>query len=94
MTTGSFGKRWEDAFSKDPVLKKRNLQVKRGAAEISDMTATAGNQKKEEKKGGTKVGIGKSGVHLRYHTPDVYDNLSRPQKKELSLWRNGPGHNP
>ena len=34
------------------------------------------------------------GVHLRYHTPDEYDNLSRPQKKELSLWRNGPGHNP
>ena len=89
-----FEKASSHLLPKDPVVKKRNLQVKRGAAEISEMTATAGNQKKEEKKGGTKVGIGKSGVHLRYHTPDEYDNLSRPQKKELSLWRNGPGHNP
>jgi len=44
-------------------------------------------------KGKQKPGIRKSGVHIRYHKPEQYDTLSRPQKKELMEWRaaNGEG---
>ena len=34
-----------------------------------------------------KVSIGKTGVHLRYHTNSEYRELSTAQKKELSEWR-------
>ena len=34
-----------------------------------------------------KASIGRTGVHLRYHTPAEYDNLSNEQKDELREWR-------
>ena len=66
----------------DPVAKKRNTDNgKRGASEISDMVGA------EVSSFGAKEGIGKSGVHLRYHKPDEYEGLSRDQKDELREWR-------
>ena len=59
---------------KDPVLKKR-AQSKRSSAEISSSSAEQ------------KCGIGKTGVHLRFHKPDEYDKLNAEQKRELALWR-------
>ena len=59
---------------KDPVLKKRT-QSKRPSAEIS---ASESEQ---------KCGIGKTGVHYRFHTPEEYDKLNAAQKRELALWR-------
>lgn len=34
-----------------------------------------------------KVGIGKTGVHLRYHKTSEYGSLPPDQKRELALWR-------
>ena len=34
-----------------------------------------------------KASIGKTGVHLRYHTNSEHRELSTAQKKELSEWR-------
>ena len=34
----------------------------------------------------TKSSIGSIGVHLRYHTPEEYDNLMIEQKDELRAW--------
>ena len=62
---------------KDPVAKKRQ-STKRPSADISDV-------KKTKTDGG--AGIGKTGVHFRYHKPDKYDKLNPEQKKELALWR-------
>ena len=40
----------------------------------------------------TKESIGKTGVHLRYHTSVEYHELRVEQKKELHEWRsNNPG---
>ena len=67
----------------DPVAKKRSTinDRKRGAAEISDTVGA------EVSSFGAKEGIGKSGVHLRYHKPDEYQELTRDQKSELREWR-------
>lgn len=68
----------------DPVAKKRNAAGnKRGVAEISsaegaDVSATTTTGKQS---------IGKTGVHLRYHTPQEYKQLSKEQKDELREWR-------
>jgi hypothetical protein len=67
----------------DPVAKKRNLAGKRGdrEASISDVSAevSAGF--------GSKPGLGKTGVHLRYYTKDEYYKLTNEQKAELKEWR-------
>ena len=34
----------------------------------------------------TKRSIGSTGVHLRYHTPEEYDNLTIKQKDKLHAW--------
>ena len=34
----------------------------------------------------TKSSIGSTGVHLRYHTPEEYDNLMIEEKDELHAW--------
>lgn len=70
----------------DPVAKRRRDQAghKRGSAEISgveeerEIGATAS---------GPKAGIGKTGVHLRYHTSAEYKDLTTAQKDELREWR-------
>jgi hypothetical protein len=71
----------------DPVQKKRSDHAggKRGAADISDMTAEEANVSSF----GTKTGIGSTGVALRYHTNAEYKELPRNQKDELREWRNG-----
>ena len=35
----------------------------------------------------SKVSIGKSSVHLQYHTPDKYRKLNNEQKTELWEWQ-------
>ena len=74
----------------DPVAKKRAAatQNKRGAARISSVEL-----EEESVKGKVdctmmpkKASIGKTGVHLRYHMPVEYDDLSNEQKDELREW--------
>jgi hypothetical protein len=66
----------------DPVAKKRSAAGnKRGAGEISDTVAA------DVSSFGAKEGIGKSGVHLRYHKPEEYETLNADQKDELREWR-------
>ena len=75
----------------DPVAKKcaTVAQNKRSAAQISSV------ELEEELARGEvssttmpkKASIGRTGVHLWYHTPTEYDNLSNEQKDELREWR-------
>ena len=69
----------------DPVQKKRTDRTggKRDSADISDVTGDIANVSAF----GGKKGIGKSGVHLRYHSPDEYKKLSVDKKDELREWR-------
>ena len=76
----------------DPVARKRTGGTKRPATNISDTrgiqgaNASAIKVSKATTKDG-KVSIGKTGVHLRYHTNSEYRELSTAQKRELSEWR-------
>ena len=76
----------------DPVGRKRATGTKQPAANISDTWGIHGANASAIKisdatsKDG-KVSIGKTGVHLRYHTNSEYRELSTSQKKELSKWR-------
>ena len=84
--TGPGGKRgdFEAAVAyllpKDPVVKRKQQEGKRPAGEISDLTANVSDF-------GSKVGIGKTGVHLRYHSNAEYKVLKKPQQDELREWR-------
>ena len=72
-------------FTYDLVQKKRAERViggKRGAADISDTTA---DENADVNAFGTKKGIGKSGVHLRYHNFQDYKRLPEEQKYELCI---------
>ena len=60
----------------DPVSKKITSN-KQGSSDISDIS------KVELSSFGTKAGIGKTEVHLRYHNPPEYDTISKDQKEEL-----------
>jgi hypothetical protein len=68
----------------DPVAKKRSSTNKRGAGDISDATGA------DISSFGAKEGIGKTGVHLRYHKDDEYATLNRDQMDELREWRLTP----
>jgi hypothetical protein len=68
----------------DPVAKKRTSNLKRGAGDISDTTGA------DVSSFGAKEGIGKTGVHLRYHKGEEYASLSRAQMDELRDWRKTP----
>ena len=77
---------------KDPVAKKREIGNKRGISSISDVTA-------EVSAFGDKPGIGKTGVHLRWHSKKEYKKLSQEQMEELMKWRehkmnSDPSYNP
>jgi hypothetical protein len=79
----------------DPVAKKRAAGGKRERATISDTTADVSSTEGF----GTKPGIGKTGVHLRYHSKEEYKKLSKEQRLELKEWRekkteNGDGQPP
>ena len=71
----------------DPVAKKRAAvtQNKRSAAQISSIELEEESVKGEVSSTmmSKKASIGKTGVHLWYHTPAEYDNLSNEQKDEL-----------
>ena len=76
----------------DPVARKRAAGTKRPAANILDAWGMHGpNASAIEISDATskdgKVSIGKTGVHLRYHTNSKYREISTSQKKELSEWR-------
>jgi hypothetical protein len=68
-----------------PVAKKRNQSNngKRNHGEINDVTAEISAADGF----GTKPGIGKTGVHLRYHSTAEYSALDSDQRKELHDWR-------
>ncbi len=70
----------------DPVAKKRQSSSKRDHDSfVSDVTGNVSSSF------GNKPGIGKSGVHLRYHTPEEYKTLNGEQKIELKEWRKTNG---
>jgi hypothetical protein len=70
----------------DPVAKKRQNASKRDHDLIvSDVTGNVSSSF------GNKPGLGKTGVHLRYHTKDEYKALSNEQK--LKEWREKTGGN-
>ena len=74
----------------DPVAKKHAASGnKRGSEQIS---AVGGDKPEKVAMSGaitskTKNSIGSTGVHLRYHTPEEYDNLTIEQKDEHHAWR-------
>jgi hypothetical protein len=70
----------------DPVAKKQQSSTKRDHdSMVSDVTA------KVSSTFGNKSGLGKSGVHLRYHTTEEYKALSKEQRLELKEWRQKNG---
>ena len=69
----------------DPVARKRQ-STKRPVADISAMDVDEGPPTRG-KPSDKRYGIGKTGVHFRYHTPDEYKKLPQEQKAELALWR-------
>jgi len=76
----------------DPVQKKRTDRTgKRDHADISDLTGRVEQIDLEISAFGAKKGIGKTGVHLRYHNGDDYKKLSKDQKDELREWRTKTG---
>ena len=74
-----------------PVAKKRTMQTKRGTSEISsvsfDETDEILGETADISSFGSKSGVGKSGVHLRFHKHKEYQTLNPEQKSELKEWR-------
>jgi hypothetical protein len=68
-----------------PVSKKRTTGTKRGHADIS-VTFAEGDSA-EISSFGSKSGVGKTGVHLRFHKHKEYQGLTPEQKSELKDWR-------
>ena len=76
----------------DPVAQNRSAGMKQPAANISDTRGTDDANASATKISGTatkdgKASIGKTRIHLRYHTNSEYQALSTVQKRELSEWR-------
>ena len=73
----------------NPVQKKRSNHAggKRGAADILTVTF----EEADVSAFGAKKGIGKTGVHLRYHPKPEYNKLTTNQKDELREWRETTG---
>ena len=76
----------------DPVARKQAAGTKQHAANISDTWIIQGPnasaiEVSEATTNDGKVGIGKTGVHLRYHTNSECRELSTAQKREFSEWR-------
>ena len=72
----------------DPVAKKRAAGTKRGNAYISTVDGDEVDMSsKRTPKTKAKASIGKTGVHLRYHSNAEYAALSHEQREELGEWR-------
>lgn len=69
---------------KDPVAARSN---KSKGADVSVAHADPIYDDAEISAFGDKPSIGTSGVHLRYHKTSDYNQLTAPQKAELSEWR-------
>lgn len=65
----------------DPVARKKQGNTSHDEASVSDVTGEISSSF------GTKQGIGKTGVHLRFYKRKEYKLLTPEQKKELSEWR-------
>ena len=66
----------------DPVAKKRQAGTKR------DLDASIGGTTGETNSSfGKKPGIGKTGVHFRYHEDPEFAKLTKEQRDELKAWR-------
>lgn len=71
----------------DPVARRRN-QMDTGSGRRRNASAVQAEGEIEiNSVSGGKANIGKSGVHLRYHTKEEYKNLNGDQKNELREWR-------
>ena len=68
-----------------PVSKKCKAGSKRGHTHIS-VTFAEGDTS-EISSFGSKSGVGKTGVHLRFHKHKEYQTLNPEQKSELKEWR-------
>jgi hypothetical protein len=77
----------------DPVAKKRPSGTKRGAGIISAVSHIAEDDQTPITTGG-KSSVGKTGVHLRYHKKQEYNELSQEQKDELREWRENSNAKP
>ena len=76
----------------DPVARKWTTGTKRPAANISDTRGVHGAnasaiEVSEVTTKDKKASIGRTGVHLQYHTNSEYRKLPSAQKRELSEWR-------
>ena len=76
----------------NPVARKWSAGTKQPAANISDTRGTYGantstTEVSEVTTKDGKASIGKTGVHLQYHTNSEYRELSTAQKRELSQWQ-------
>ena len=69
----------------DPVIKKSAASTRCPVAQISVLE---GDSAEITDTVGKKPSIGKSGVHLHYHTNLEYYELTGEQKRELSEWGN------
>ena len=68
-----------------PVSKKHTAGSKRDHADISGVSFA--DDTAEISSFGSKSGVGKSGVHLRFHKHAEYQTLNAEQKAELKEWR-------
>ena len=77
------------------MAKKRATQ-KRSSAQISDLQGDPLLADVASAGGNAKKGIGKTGVHLRYHKHKEFLALTPEQKDELIKWRSSllDGNNP
>ena len=71
-----------------PVARTKKGAGKRTNAEISEVeVGSVGDSEVEVGSFGEKKGIGKTGVHLRWHKISEFKKLSDEQKEELFQWR-------
>ena len=71
----------------DPVARKRTTQRHRGNAQVAETNANISATTSGTSEARPKTGIGKTGVSLRFHTPEEYRQLTREQKIELREFR-------
>ncbi len=63
--------------------KKHSAGTKRGASEISDIAISGA----EVSRVGTKLSVGKMGVHFYFHNQEEYNQLTKEQKEEVCKFR-------